>query len=233
MKYLLISTLLFLAVSTCFSQRTKAEIFYDFGNGGGLSFSKEQYDSLSTIVFNEKDSTAVQTFQTDKLKEMYYSKRDKIFKEMSNLPLPDFDAKDTEGYPLKTAQYRGRVLILHFWMFESNNLNFKQTIPELNKFVDKYQKDGLVVLSLTNVSLGEHEKEVLKENPLNFPLIENAYEFANGFFKMHLMRPCFIIVDKNGTMRYFYDNKLVESKMLLKSENQLSDFEQKIVDLLK
>jgi peroxiredoxin len=233
MKYLLIPTLFFLAVSITFSQRKKTEIFYDFGNGGGLAFTKEQYDSLNNVHFNEKDSTSILSKQKDILREMYDTKRDKTFKNMSNLPLPDFDAKDTEWYPLNTAQYRGRVLILHFWMFESNNLNFKQTIPELNRFVDKYQKDGLVVLSLTNIALGEHEKEVLKENPLNFPLIENAYEFANAYFKMQLMRPCFIIVDKNGMMRYFYDSNLVESKMLLKSENQLSDFEQKIVDLLK
>ncbi len=150
---------------------------------------------------------------------------------MTNLPLPDFEAKDTEGYDHSTYKYRGRVLILHFWLFWSSS--FDKEIPELNKLVDKYQKDGLAVLSLTSLQIGDSEKLKLKENPLNFPLIENAYEFANAFFKMQLMRPCFIIVDKNGTMRYFYDSNLVESKMLLKGENQLSDFEQKIVDLLK
>lgn len=233
MKYVFLPAFILLGIFNCFSQRKNATIFYDFGNGGGLTLSKTQYDSLNSIRFNEKDSSVIQSMQLDMLHEMYYSKRGKIFKEMSNMPLPDFEAKDVDKYHHNTAQYRGRVLILHFWMFESNNLNFKQTIPELNRLVNRYQKDGLAVLSLTNVALGEYEKEVVKENPLNFPLIENAYQFTNEFFKMRLMRPCFIVVDKMGNMRYLLDKNLFEKALNTKTSHGISEFEQQIIDLLK
>jgi peroxiredoxin len=231
MKYLLIPIFILMSLLPLSSQKVRANYEYSLSSGGMIEITPELYDSLFKSTIDIKDSITKRTVEITKLYDLYYAKRDKTFKGMTNLPLPDFEAKDTEGYDHSTYKYRGRVLILHFWLFWSSS--FDKEIPELNKLVDKYQKDGLAVLSLTSLPLGDSEKQKLKENPLNFPLIENAYEFANAYFKMQLMRPCFIIVDKNGTMRYFYDSNLVESKMLLKSENQLSDFEQKIVDLLK
>jgi hypothetical protein len=53
----------------------------------------------------------------------------------------------------------------------------------LNALVDKYQKDGLAILSLTSLPIGDAEKEKLKTVPLNFPLIADTYEFTNTFFK--------------------------------------------------
>ena len=163
--------------------------------------------------------------------------QDSIIKTRIGERVPDFDAKDTEGYPHLPSMYHDRILILHFWNFWDNS--FRNEISVLNEIVEKYRQDGVEVLSFTDVKIGESERKYLKENPIHFPLVENSWKFADEFLSMQIWRPYIIIVDKYGKMRFFYKHKdLVKIKSNInekytKIKPHTYDFEEKIKELLR
>ncbi len=231
MKYLITFILLSIALSICFAQnREKGSIEFGLKNGGSITVSKSMYDSLVNIPM-PKDSALARALQIKTINELYYSKRNSLFQNITSKPVPDFKAIDTEGYAQSASTYHGRVLVLHFWSFWSNS--FHDEIPELNRLIDKYSKDGLAVLSFTSLPMKEEEKRKLKENSLKFPLIEDAYTFPDEFFQMKLMRPCIVIIDKNGMMRYFYDGQMIYKNRQNLEEKLIYDFEEHIQNLLK
>jgi thiol-disulfide isomerase/thioredoxin len=164
-------------------------------------------------------------------------RRDSLLKTMVGKPVPDFDAKDTEGYTHPPHLYRGRVLILHFWSFW--DYSFYNEIPALNHLAEKYQQEGVQILSFVNMPLGESEKEHLKTRPLAFPLVDNAYKFSNNFLLTNLWTPFIVIVDKNGLMRYFYMSENLTTirshlnEKVVDIKRPTYDFEEKILELLK
>ncbi len=175
--------------------------------------------------------------QTTQISKKHIYIQDSILKTMVGQLVPDFEAKDTEGYPHRPFMYKGRVLILHFWNFWDNS--FRNEIPALNEIVDKYRKDGVEVLSFVNLKIGESEREYLKLHPVRFPIVENSYQFAGAFLSMKIWLPYLVILDKNNNMRFFYkhenlvkinsniNEKYTEVKM------PTFDFEYKIQELLK
>lgn len=229
MKYLLFS--LFLWNNPLIAQKIYSHKFTLRG-GATFEISHEKYDSLITALREkEKDSVFAQVFDMTPIYEMYYQKRNKIFANMINAPTLEFTARDTEGYEHSPFQYRGRVLILHFWLFWGTS--FDKEIPILNTLTEKYAKEGLAVLSFTSTLIREWEKDKLKEHAIHFPLIENAFNFTNDFFKMSLIRPCLIVVDKMGNMRYLYDGDSYNKALANKDSEGISEFERCIQDLLK
>ena len=201
---------------------------------------KTYEESLTPL---EKDSlkngkiplVLAQKWELQRQKQLFI--QDSILKTMVGQLVPDFEAKDTEGYPHRPFMYKGRVLILHFWNFWDKS--FRNEIPALNEIVDKYRKDGVEVLSFVNLKIGESEREYLKHHPVRFPIVENSYQFADAFLPMKIWLPYMIILDKNNNMRFFYkhenlvkinsnfNEKYTEVKM------PTFDFEYKIQELLK
>ena len=232
MKYLFFFIPTFWAtVFSCEAQsREKGGVEYELANGGSVFLSQHTYDSLVTPIM-VNDSFRGNRVNTRKIYDFYCDKRNNLFSNMAGQPVPDFEAKDTEGYLQRAGMYKGRVLILHFWSFWGNS--FDNEIPELNRLVATYQKDGLAVLSFTGVPLGEEEKKKLQENPIKFPLVENAYIFADAFFKTRLMRPCLVLVNKNGQMSYFYDGSMLPKNRQDPNPPLNFDFEDKIKALMK
>ena len=165
------------------------------------------------------------------------ARQDSILKTLVGIHVPDFDAKDTEGYPHRPSMYHDRILILHFWNFWDNS--FRNEISVLNAIVEKYRQDGVEVLSFTDVKIGESERKYLKEYPIHFPLVENSWKFADEFLSMQIWRPYIIIVDKYGKMRYFYKHAdLVKissniNEKFTEIKQPTYDFEEKIRQLLR
>ncbi len=219
-------------VFCCNAQNTrKGNIEYDLGSGGSVILSQRTYDSLRTIKFSSDSTSVTASMATDKIFKLYQDKCKNLFLNMRGLAAPDFEAKDTEGYKQRASLYRGRVLILHFWSFWSGS--FDNEIPELNRLMAEFGKDGLAVLSFTGISLGDDEKRKLKENPLKSPLIENAYLFVDDFFKTKLMRPCIVIIDKNGLMSSFYEGSMLPKSSQNPNAPADFDLEAQIKELIK
>jgi thiol-disulfide isomerase/thioredoxin len=199
----------------------------------------------STLTQVEKDSFRrgltpyTLQIQFEKFRLQYVQKRDSMLKKAEGMPVPNFEALDTAGLMHRPSQYRGRVLILHFWNFW--DYSFKNEIPKLNEIAEKYRKDGVEILSFTDLTLGDSEKKVLEKTPIYFPLVENAYKFAIEFMPIRLTPPYLVFVDKQGRMRFFITQETLNVVNSNVNENVIDltkktinySLEDKVIQLLK
>ena len=164
-------------------------------------------------------------------------KRDSILQTYIGKPIPDFDAQDTEGFPQRPHMYAGRPMILHFWNFWDNS--FRNEIPALNALFEKHQKNGVGLISFVNTKIGESEKEYIKNYPINFPIVENAFKFSREFLPVGMWMPYIVLVDRNGLIKHIYTPEkleIIKSNINEKYTNvklPTYDFEEKIEALLK
>ncbi len=131
---------------------------------------------------------------------------------MSNLPSygPAPELKNavwlnTPGdQPLKLADLRGKVVLLHFWTFEC--INCIHTLPYVIQWNQQYAADGLVVI-------GDHFPEFPYERELNnlkeaitrlgIPYAvtqDNDAVTWNAYNQMYW--PTMYLIDKQGNLRY-------------------------------
>ncbi len=148
---------------------------------------------------NELKDSIVNQWATLEYKVKY---RDSTFNALHNQPIPDFDARDTSGRIHRPMQYRGRVLLLHFFHFFGNS--YADEIPILNELIEKYYGQGLEILSFTDIPFGKSEQEWLTRKPMNFPIIPNAKPFFDQYLPVRLGEPSIILVDKIGNIRQIY-----------------------------
>jgi peroxiredoxin len=157
-------------------------------------------------------------------------KKEKTLKALINSPVPDFEAPDTMGIVHHPANYRGRVLILHFWNFW--DFSFEKEIPLLNKLIDKYRKDGLEILSFMDIKIGDSERKKLNKETLDFTLIPNSWQFSNSFLSVGNSMPYVVLIDKRGDIRHLFINHKWQYD-IDKNVEAAADFEEKVSTLLK
>jgi peroxiredoxin len=157
-------------------------------------------------------------------------KNDITLKSIINSPVPDFEAPDTLGIVHHPANFRGRVLVLHFWNFW--DFSFEKEIPILNKMIEKYRKDGLEVLSFMDIPIGDSERKKLRKEALDFTLIPNSWQFSDQFLKINKSKPYMVLIDKSGIIRHLFINHKWQWDIDKKFE-VAADFEEKIALLLK
>jgi peroxiredoxin len=174
-----------------------------------------------------------------RLKLKYYirdSIRDSTLKAMLGQPIPDFDARDTMGLVHRPANYRGRVLLLHFFNFWDSS--FENEIPVLNNLIEKYHNQGLEILSFMDIGMADTERRWLKEKPINHPLITDARVFMKKFIPVDKQVPYVVLVDKMGNFRYCYLKNVInhDKRKMPNGEKQkfitFDEWEAKIVELL-
>ena len=231
MKYLILFfTFLYLSETTA----QQANFSMTFGKGIDSMLTYLERDSLKRGVV---PFTLYQLFE--KQQRDYLHKRDSILKKLDGLPVPDFEARDTAGLVHRPANYRGRVVLLHFWRFW--DYSFQNEVPRLNEMIEKYRKDGLEILSFVDLSLEKSEKAYLEQHPVLFPIIENADKFGDIFLPIPVNKPYIVFVDKYGRMRYFLteeDMRIITSNVNEKLKTATIkpvtyNLEDKILKLLK
>jgi peroxiredoxin len=157
-------------------------------------------------------------------------KNDITLKSIINSPVPDFEAPDTIGFIHHPANFRGRVLILHFWNFW--DYSFEKEIPILNKMIEKYRKDGLEILSFMDIAIGDSERKKLKKEALDFTLIPNAWQFSDQFLEINKSKPYMVLIDKRGIIRHLFISHKWQWD-INKNVDVTKDFEEKVTMLLK
>jgi peroxiredoxin len=157
-------------------------------------------------------------------------KKEKTLKALINSPVPDFEAPDTMGFVHHPANYRGRVLILHFWNFW--DFSFEKEIPFLNKLIEKYRKDGLEILSFMDIKIGDSERKKLNKESLDFTLIPNSWQFSDNFLSIGKSKPYVILIDKQGNIRHLFINHKWQFD-IDKNFETAANFEEKVSMLLK
>lgn len=105
---------------------------------------------------------------------------------------------------LTSESLRGKVVLVDFWTFDC--INCQHSIPHVNEWAKKYEKDGLVVIG---VHTPEYPYERVIDNVrksvarlgLNYPIaIDNDYAIWRAFDNQYW--PAHYLVDAQGQIRY-------------------------------
>ena len=95
------------------------------------------------------------------LAEAYGRKFDPRY-ELLGMPVPNFSATDLDGNPISLQDYRGKVVLLDFWMFWSPPCVVE--MPDIRKIYDTYKDEGFEIIG---VNLDDEEvilQNYVKEN---------------------------------------------------------------------
>jgi peroxiredoxin len=129
-----------------------------------------------------------------------------------NTPAPELEGITSwiNSKPLKIADLKGQVVVLHFWTHGC--INCIHNYPHMKSWHDRYGDKGVTVLGVhtpelpAEKSLKRIEKKV-KDNKLAFAIaVDNDAEtwkaWNNQFW------PCIYLIDRTGTVRYGWQGEL-------------------------
>lgn len=112
--------------------------------------------------------------------------------------------------PLKLADLRGKVVVLHFWAFGCINCIHNQ--PHYKNWHEKYAGKGVTVIGVHTPET-EREKDFdavrksAEEKGLKFPIVmdKDARTWKTWDNRWW---PCTYLIDKKGIVRYRWDGEL-------------------------
>jgi thiol-disulfide isomerase/thioredoxin len=121
-------------------------------------------------------------------------------------PAPELDGVTLwlNSEPLQLSDLRGRVVLLQF--FEYNCVNCLRTLPYLQAWRERYEKDGLVVIGIhTPQYLFSLETNnvvaALKRLGISYPVaVDNEFNLWAAFSNKYW--PRLFLLDKDGAIRY-------------------------------
>lgn len=119
--------------------------------------------------------------------------------KMEGREAPEFTLKDLEGRTYAVSHLRGKVVVINFWATWC--LPCKVEIPMLKSLHSELEKDGLVILGLTQESAATVATFV-QENEINYPVvIDDRSEAADAYgIKGY---PTVVVVDRDGRIHSF------------------------------
>ena len=110
---------------------------------------------------------------------------------------PEFRLQTMEGREARLSDYRGKVVLLHFWATWCRPC--VDAIPHENELAERYGEKGFVVLGM-NLDRSEEEVErFLEDNEVRYPVLRvdrltrEAYEVAS--------LPTTVLLDREGRVR--------------------------------
>lgn len=133
---------------------------------------------------------------------------------------PDFNLNLVDGGQLRLSEYRGKVVLLHFWATWCPPCT--AAIPHENELQDKYGHDGFTVLGLSVDRKPEDVRDFLEDTTVKYPvaMVDDSTREAYGGVPTV---PLTILVDRQGTIR--------KTKIGFTSRD-VAAFERRIVQLL-
>src|SRR3989344_1114532 len=115
--------------------------------------------------------------------------------------VPDLQLKDTTGANHQLSQYRGKIVMLHFWSAECPFVIRYQ--EELKQIATDYSSKDVVVLAIdsnANETL-EQIKDIAEKRKVNHPiLMDPGNQVADQFGA--ITTPHVFIIDRDGTLAY-------------------------------
>jgi peroxiredoxin len=114
---------------------------------------------------------------------------------------PDFALRSLEGGNIRLSEYRGNVVLLGFWARWCGDC--RQAMQALNEVNEKYQRAGLVTLSINVGDTEEQAATMAHSLGLEFPVLVDTTKIASSQFNLKSM-PLMLLVDREGRIRETY-----------------------------
>lgn len=114
---------------------------------------------------------------------------------------PDFVLKAMDNSNLRLSEFRGEVVLINFWASWCGAC--RQAMPALNDLHEKYQRAGLVMLSVNlddEAHRGIHMARSLK---IQFPVLLDERKEVSRLYQVETM-PLTVLIDREGIVRFVY-----------------------------
>lgn len=108
---------------------------------------------------------------------------------------PDFSLTDANGATVRLSAYRGKVVLLDFWVTWCGGC--KVEIPWFVEFEDTYKDDGLAVIGVSYDEEGwEVVRPFLDEQKVNYPVVLGDERLSTQYDVTAL--PKTLLIDREG-----------------------------------
>jgi len=116
-------------------------------------------------------------------------------------PAPDFALKSQSGENLRLSEFQGEVVMINFWASWCGPC--RQEMPLLDELYTQYQPLGFTILGVNVEEDSSKAKQLLKESPVNFPILFDNKSEVSKLYKVVAM-PSTVLVDRDGNVRYLH-----------------------------
>jgi thiol-disulfide isomerase/thioredoxin len=114
-------------------------------------------------------------------------------------PAPDFALRSMKGPPMRLSEHLGEVVIINFWATWCGPC--RQEMPLLDELYGKYQRAGLVLLSVNIDEAAEPAIEMAQTLRVSYPVLFDTRKEVSRAYDVSAM-PVTVLVDRAGVVRY-------------------------------
>jgi peroxiredoxin len=114
-------------------------------------------------------------------------------------PAPSLEGTDADGKPLKLSDYRGKVVVVDFWMIGCPPC--RAMIPHEKELVKRMQGRPFVLLGVSNDLDTQVLRTFLEQEHINWPNISDSMSSQTAAW--HASLATLDVIDAKGVYRYF------------------------------
>jgi peroxiredoxin len=114
-------------------------------------------------------------------------------------PAPDFALRSMKGPSVRLSEHLGEVVIINFWATWCGPC--RQEMPLLDELWGKYQRAGLVMLSINIDESAAPAIEMAQTLKVSYPVLFDTRKEVSRAYDVGSM-PVTVLVDRAGVVRY-------------------------------
>ena len=116
---------------------------------------------------------------------------------------PAFTLQRFDGQSFSLADYKGKVVLLHFW--EPNCSSCNEEVPTLEKLYKQFSEQGLQVVGVAEARLTTGEiPGFLKKYRTSYPIALDTDQQVGRTYRV-AGHPTTVLVDREGTVRWVHN----------------------------
>ncbi len=108
----------------------------------------------------------------------------------------DFSLKELSGREVRPSQFRGKILILHFWALWCGSC--REELPSLDSLYSAYKERGVEVLTVTTDTSLSSLKEFIIQQRLSLPILLDTDKNVTVNMYGVIGIPVTFIIDRDG-----------------------------------
>jgi thiol-disulfide isomerase/thioredoxin len=160
----------------------------------------------------------------DKVDVLRMPTEEELQRRLAGRPAPEFTGTDLEGKELRSADLKGRVVLLDFWSLRCGPCI--ASMPTLQRVADKFADKpvSIIGINLDDASAADRITATLKERKIKFrQIVKIRPDLSRKYFVKGI--PCTALIDSKGTVQDVHTGMSDERELteritkLLKGEN--------------
>src|SRR5690349_13018523 len=116
-------------------------------------------------------------------------------------PAPDFALRSLQQQTLRLSEFRGEVVLINFWASWCGSC--RQAMPAFNAMYEKYNRVGLVMLSINMDDELHRAEEMSASLKIPFPVLFDERKEVGKLYSLDQM-PLTVLVDRAGTVQQVF-----------------------------